>query len=278
MIWVDAALTLAVAVLALFVLGLLRSHAELLRRITELAGRPTADAANGSGSRLETMPEGVLPVPDEVARTPVSKIGGVDCDLRPYEQRLRDLREQYLLVAFLSTTCLSCLEIWRDIIEAGAEAAPIEAGDDAAALLLVLKGREEENLGKARALAVDTPVPVILSAEAWAELEVPGSPYFALIDVSGERVMGAGSAQSWEQLKSLASDAMLELSLATAPPRRSGNGRGGGYRSIIEREDEDLRRAGLHPGDPSLTGPVHLDAPEGTPSPNTYASEGDGAP
>jgi hypothetical protein len=31
------------------------------------------------------------------------------------------------------------------------------------------------------------------------------------------------------------------------------NGGRGGYRGIIEREDDELRRAGIYPGHPSLT-------------------------
>lgn len=260
MTWVVAALTVVVAVQTLFVLGLLRSHADLLARVAELAEREPGPSPEPS---RDAMPEGVVPAPATIAQTTVSSIEGLDHELEPYRLAIGDVPAPYLLVAFLSTSCFSCLDIWRDVIEAGEDAGTIAAGDDAAALVIVLKAREYENLGKAVALARETPVPVVLSGSAWSELEVPGSPYFALIDTAEQRVVGAGSAQSWEQLKSLASDGMLELSLAARP-----SSNGGGYRSIIEREDDDLARAGIHPGHASLTAPLldeELDAaPEAT--------------
>jgi hypothetical protein len=44
---------------------------------------------------------------------------------------------------------------------------------------------------------------------------------------------------------------MLEIAFARDP---QSNGRRG-YRSIIEQEDEELRRAGIYPGHPSLHAP-----------------------
>jgi hypothetical protein len=248
MTWVVAALTVVVAVQTLFVLGLLRSHADLLARVAQLAEREPARAAEPSPT---AMPEGVVPAPATLEQTVVRSIEGLDHELEPYRLAVRDVSTPYLLVAFLSTSCFSCLDIWRDVIEGGEAASTVDAGDDTASLLIVLKAREYENLGKATALARETPVPVLLSGSAWEELDVPGSPYFALIATGEERVVGAGSAQSWHQLKSLASDGMLELSLATKP-----SSNGGGYRSIIEREDDDLARAGIHPGHSSLTAPL----------------------
>jgi hypothetical protein len=271
MIWVVAALTVVVAVLTLFVLGLLRSHAELLRRTADLE-RERQEPANTPAP--DQMPEGVVPAPETIAQTSVSAIEGLDCTLEPYRLAVADVHEPYLLVAFLSTTCLTCLDIWRDVIEEGDDARRVEAGDDAASLLIVLKAREFENLGKAAGLAAETPVPVVMSGEAWSELDVPGSPYFALIATREQRVVGAGSAQSWEQLRSLAGDGMLELSFAMGASSNGGGGARGGYRSIIEREDDDLRRAGIYPGHPSLTASL-LDEEDGAPETPTRESKGD---
>ena len=55
MIWIAAALTLVVAVLALFVLGLLRSHAELLRRLAALEAEPRDEMSSILHQR-ETTP------------------------------------------------------------------------------------------------------------------------------------------------------------------------------------------------------------------------------
>jgi len=265
MIWVVAALTLVVALLTLFVLGLLRSHAELLRAVNDLKADPTHDHDgsdhNGSASRHQ-MPDGVVPAPDQIPQRTIERLTGIDADLREIEIDLTDVSDPYILLSFISTTCLTCMDIWRDIIETGVEAERIEAGDSSAAVFIVLKGREEENLGKARALAEETPVPVLFSAQAWDVLDVPGSPYFTLIDAGSGSVVGAGSAQSWHQLRSLASDGMLEIALAsTLDVGTAGNGTRG-YRSIIEREDDDLRRAGILPGDNSLAASLVVDEVE----------------
>jgi hypothetical protein len=258
MIWVSAALVLVVSALTVFVLGLLRSHAELLRRLGELESQ-TLEAPQERPVPVDArpLPDGVVARPAEVERASVVAIRGIDADLQPFELRIPEAGTAYVLLSFLSTTCLTCLDIWRDIIETGAEASQVEGGRDSATVLIVLKGREEENLGKVRALTPDTPVPVVLSADAWTDLSVPGSPYFALIEADGHTVVGAGSAQSWEQLKSLASDAMLELSVVA--DMAAGTLPSNGYRSIIEREDEDLRRGGVFPGDPSLGESLGLD-------------------
>jgi hypothetical protein len=249
MIWVVSALTVVVGVLTLFVLGLLRGYADLREQLAEIG---EAQQATSPTSFSTSLPEGVVPAPETMPESQLAWIRGVDSDLEPFDMPVNDLATPYLLVAFLSTGCLTCLDIWRDMIDAGGAARTVTAGPDAASVIIVLKGREHENLGKARALAAETAAPVVFAAEAWTDLEVPGSPYFALVATAGGAVVGAGSAQSWEQLESLATDGMLELSISRAP--RTGNG--GGYRSIIEREDTDLRRGGVLPGDPSLTAPL----------------------
>jgi hypothetical protein len=258
MVWISTALILVVALQMLFVLGLLRSHAELLTRISQLENQ-SRDTSPAQPSALTAMPDGVVPMPERVDSTAISAVVGIDPNLQPFNLKLSEASEAYVLLSFLSTTCLTCLDIWRDIIETGTPAGRIEAGEQAAEVLLILKGREEENLGKVRALAADTPVPVVMSGDAWSELSVPGSPYFSLIDARTGSVVGAGSAQSWEQLRSLASDAMLELAVVAGTAAD-------GYRSIIEREDEALRSAGILPGDPSLTAPLVI---EEEPEPDT---------
>lgn len=253
MTWVVAALTIAVGLLTLLVLGVLRSHAEVLARLNAIASGSTGPAA----PQGLTMPEGVVAPADGVSDAELTALVGQDLDLQPLDISVVSGPGEFLLVAFLSTTCLTCMDIWRDVIAGGEESAMIDAGAGGrAAVAIALKGRELENLGKARALTEETPVPVLFSQEAWDALEVPGSPYFALLERRNGRVVGAGSAQSWPQIMSLASDGMLELSVHNGDERRRG------YRGIIAREDEDLRRAGIGPGHPSLTARVTIDDSE----------------
>lgn len=98
-------------------------------------------------------------------------------------------------------------------------------------------------------------VKAVLSSAAWEDYDVPGSPYFALVDGSGGRVVGAGSALRWEQLRDLLEQALDDAGLADrsglqpprSPARRSG-------RSRELRADEALRSSGIGPGHPSLYG------------------------
>jgi hypothetical protein len=248
MIWLVAALTVAVALLAFLVLGVLRSHAEVLAALNG-----AVSSQGGAAGEGVPMPEGVLPPPDGVSDAELDVLNGQDMDLRAVEISVVAGPEAFFLIAFLSTTCLTCMDIWRDVIAGGEEGGVIDAGAGGrAAVAIALKGRELENLGKARALADETPVPVVFSQEAWDRLEIPGSPYFALLERRTGRIVGAGSAQTWSQIVSLASDGMLELSV------HLGTGRSSGYRGIIAREDDELRRAGIEAGHPSLTAPITI--------------------
>lgn len=250
MVWVCATLTFVLAVQTLFVVGVLGSHADLVQRLTTLENL----SSDRTPEATLSMPDGVVAMPPTTEQREVNTLRGTDVDLRPTEVDLSSIATRYTLLAFVSTSCLSCLEIWRDVIEAGPDAAMIEADEDAATLFIVLKGREVENLGKARLLAKETLPSVLFSSQAWEEMDVPGSPYFALIDNRSQLVVGAGSASTWTQLRTLASDAMLELSLAAQID--AGIASATGYRSLIAREDGELRQAGLLPGDPSLTAAI----------------------
>lgn len=241
MIHVVAALTLVCLGLLVLCAGMLRSIGDLLERVGELERRPRPPGERELAAGVVAPPTGDGPVQT------VSALEGVDADLAWFRRDLADFGTEYVLLAFLSTTCLTCLDIWRDMIEAGDDARAVVADDDRAAVVVVLRGREEENLGKARALAGRTVPPVVFAGALWEDLEIPGSPYFTLVRVSDRSVVGAGSAQAFDQLASLAHDAMLELAL-------TGSDRS--YAGLIASEDRELRAAGLLPGDPSLTAPL----------------------
>jgi hypothetical protein len=76
-----------------------------------------------------------------------------------------------------------------------------------------------------------------MSSHAWSDYEVPGSPYFVLID--GD-VRGEGVATTWDALASLITDAIEDQRADT----------GGSARA--RHVDEVLAAAGIGPDDPSL--------------------------
>ena len=76
-----------------------------------------------------------------------------------------------------------------------------------------------------------------MSSEAYEAYDVPGAPYFVLVDGS---VRGEGVATTWDALESLLTDA-----IADARDQAAGSAR-------ADRIEARLAAAGIAPGDPSL--------------------------
>ncbi|MDQ1447639.1 MAG: hypothetical protein QOC79_610 [Actinomycetota bacterium] len=220
--------TVVVVLLTLLVAGLLRSHAEILRRLHALgAGLDPDAAAEGPGP---TMSPPVDP------RTPGSETFAAATDLDG--AGLRDdavhvsvvgARHRTLL-AFLSSGCLTCQGFW----EAFADGRGLDLSADIR-LVVVTKDGGEESISALRRLAPPH-LPVVMSSAAWADYRVPGSPYFVLVDGQDGRVRGEGTGANWDQVKNL-----LRQALDDSP----GDGR-------EVRIDRELLAQGLAPGDPSL--------------------------
>ena len=85
-----------------------------------------------------------------------------------------------------------------------------------------------------------------MSSEAWVAFEVPGSPYFTLVDRTTGDALGQGTARTWGQVMGLIDVA-------------GGDARLGGRLDKSRRDhrqehdvDRLLLNAGVFPGDPSL--------------------------
>jgi hypothetical protein len=61
----------------------------------------------------------------------------------------------------------------------------------------------------------------VFSSQAWLDYDIPGSPYFVHVDGPSSRVVGEGSAVSWDQVMTLLSRSAedREFSLVSAAPR-----------------------------------------------------------
>ena len=157
-------------VLLVLVAGLLRSHAELLRRLGPETPEPR------SPTELDAAPlEGTTPDGDPVV---LSFTDGVP-----------------ILLAFLSTGCAACGAFWDEL----GRPLPLAGVRP----VIVTHGPQRERPHRLRELAPDG-VPVILSERAWGDYRVPGSPYFVLVDGA---IRGEGVAPTWDALVSLLSDA-----------------------------------------------------------------------
>jgi hypothetical protein len=224
-----------ILLLGLLVAGLLRSHAEILRKLHELGAAveehpPTQPDLNFSPNVVSPRSE----------TTPGHDVGGVTPGGDAVAIAVSGARHR-TLVAFLSSGCLTCAAFWE------AFAADRLPGLDDVRLVIVTKDDTEESPSRIRALA-PAAHPVVMSNDAWSDYLVPGSPYFVLVDGPSNRVVGEGSASSWDQLSNLMTQAIAD----DATPSRSRSRRARSTAARDARDEADLAAAGIGPGHPSL--------------------------
>ena len=262
---VVVALAIVVAVLTLLVLGLLRSHAEILRRLHDLDGgaddgAPAASSRSAapSGPRtvgrdeFQTFPQVHAP-PEREGFTDSHDLVGVGVDDDALSIRVDDV-DHRTLVAFLSGTCLTCQRFWDAFRKPSKLGLPRDVR-----LVVVTKGPDQES-PSAIARVAPPKVPVIMTNEAWEAYDVPGSPYFVLVDGRSGTVQGEGTGVDWPQVKGLLTQVTDDAAYADELETR----RVSKYRADDERErrvDDELMAAGIAPGDPSLYGDPHDDDP-----------------
>ncbi len=230
-------LSVVVAMLALLVAGLLRSHAEIIRTLQELGGdigsrssvASRAVATPTAGSRVPSDLMGVTPGGDAVS------IGVVGA-------------RQSTLLAFLSSGCHTCADFWESFACTDALDVP---GD--ARLVIVTKDGGEESISRIRKLA-PADVPVVMSNRAWQAYDVPAVPYFVYVDGPSRRIIGEGAAPNWGHVGSLLGQALEDAGLVdgNGRPRRRARVQPRGDAAREARVDQDLLAAGITPGDPSL--------------------------
>jgi hypothetical protein len=246
------------ALLAVLVVGLLRSHAEILRRLHELGAGIWTDES----SPVRPAPGVAEP---RTTTTPAFDVSGVTPTGSPVAVGVVD-RPHTTLVAFLSSGCTTCADFWRAFASGQADALP---GRDTH-LVVVTRGPEAESPAEVAQLAASTKT--VMSSDAWRDYQVPGSPYFVLVDGTDNHVVGEGSGTTWTQVAGLLDQACRDAGLP--PAGASGGGRGDNRRRPVRldgpgrerRADEELRRAGIGPGHPSLYGqPDPADPPGDTP-------------
>lgn len=230
MIVLLVAQTAALLLLGMLVAGLLRSHAEILRRLHEMgAGRPEPDR-----SPHARHAQGTAPAHD---------LSGVSTADEALVVRVSGMTQETLLV-FLSSGCATCDPFWERLGRP-------EGLPSGIRLVVVTRGPESESPARVAALAAPG-LTVLMSDAAWRDYRVPGSPYF--VYVSGGRVRGEGTARSWVQLTDLLGAALGDV------PHPAGGGMERGADAFREaRADRELIKAGIYPGHPSLYG----EEPEG---------------
>ena len=184
--------TVLLVLLVVLVAGLLRSHAEVLRRIGpagEVPARdPRAAAPRTGAARRRSPPPVAGPTPSGDAVSLAFEGAG----------------STPTLLAFLTSGCSTCAGFWDTL---GERRLP-----PGVQTLIVTRGAERERPARLRALA-PTGVGVVMSSQAWEDYGVPGAPYFVLVDGG---VRGEGVATTWQALSSLVTDAIEDQREAEA--------------------------------------------------------------
>lgn len=261
-----AVITLGVAVvlLGILVLGLLRSHALILKALHDLGAGLELEKEAGGTAAASGHREAVGPVP-------VTLESGVVANARPETVRAGDitgldldgaevnvpLAGRRTLLAFLTSGCSVCMTFWETF--ASSVAVPGDAD-----LVIVAKGDAEESRVMLRRLAGERPV--VMSSAAWSDFEIPGSPYFVYVEDG--LITGEGSATTWEQVSDLMAQAVSEVAEARAARTEvrvtsddvvnlnvlgaSRQFEGRGELDTPSRIDSELLAAGVRPGDASL--------------------------
>jgi hypothetical protein len=254
-------LAVVLALLALLVAGLLRSHAEILRALHGLG--VDMDPAHADDAGVTTAVGAPTIRSAEVPKRPSR--GGVDVVGTSPEHDAVSIAVvdagHLTLLAFLSSGCGSCLAFW-DVFRDGG---PIEVPGDAR-LVCVSKDPAEESITSIRRLAPHD-IPTVMSSQAWADYDVPVAPFFVLVDGASGEVIGEGAANEWSQVQSLLHTALDDAGMLD----RKGNVKGAGARrgkpradAMREaRADRDLLAAGIRPGDPSLYALPSSELPDG---------------
>jgi hypothetical protein len=216
----------AVGFLGLLVVGLLRSHAEILRRLHEM-GEGLDEPAPVARPRLAHPSDGST-------GGPAHDLSGRTLDGEAVELGVVGA-QTHTLLAFLSATCYTCEPFWQAL------SAGVDAPGNTRVVAVVQDG---DNAGRLRKLA-GPDLLVVASDAAWSDYDVPGSPHFVYVDGPAGRIVGEGTAASWPQVHDL-------LEQATSPVTATPTDRLPDGRDNAERIDRELLVAGIGPGHASL--------------------------
>lgn len=96
------------------------------------------------------------------------------------------------VVAFLSTTCVTCRHLWETL--------PGARLGDRTRLVVVTQGSEIERAERVSALA-SGPLDVVMSTAAWDDYGVTVAPTFVLVDGPSGQCVAEVSAETWGQVR-----------------------------------------------------------------------------
>ena len=214
-------LTVVVAVLMVLVVGLLRSHAEILRRLHEL-GADAFDDGRHRATPVVTPIAEHSPSPADDAGLVGHRAPDAITGSRPTGGVVSVAltgRAEATLVAFLSSGCVTCAVFWDELSDP--RRASVGSG---IRVVVVTKDPDRESPGEIARLAPPG-LTTVMSSAAWTEFAVTASPYFALVEPGGG-IVGEGTAQTWSQVSGLldraAADGILGVDRGRSRNKRAG--------------------------------------------------------
>lgn len=215
--------TVLLVLLLVLVAGLLRSNAEILRRL---------------GPATEGDQPGVRPPsagPRRRTGEPAPALAGESPTGDAVSLSFEGESAVPTLLAFLTSGCSTCAGFWETL-----SADRLPPGVD---VVIVTHGVEREQPARLRQLAPER-IPVVMSSAAWDAYQVPGAPYFVLVEGT---VQGEGVATTWHALSSLVADAIADQRLANE--QGFAERPAAGAASSVE---DAFAAAGIGPDHPSL--------------------------
>ena len=240
MVVVTIVIGVLLVVALVYIVALLRSHADILRRLALLEERA------GAGARTASPELGAAPGEPVPAAPAAPAIGGSQVTTAgPISGTTLHGDSVTLsfgpgspmsLIAFLTSGCTSCAPLWAGLHEAR------DLASVAPRIAVVTHDPTRESPTRLERLA-PAGTEVIMSSTAWADYAVPGSPHFVLTDGAGG-ILGRGSALSWAQLQTMVADARSDARRAAGSTRTTAE--------RAERSEHALASAGIGPGHPSL--------------------------
>jgi hypothetical protein len=217
--------TALLGLIVVFVVGLLRSHADILRRLSAV------ESPQGRGVPLSVVDSGAsaFDIAGETLTGDSVKVG-----LGPGSSTT--------LLAFLSSGCAACGPLWETLSDD--LRVPVNAR-----VVIVAKGPEQESITRLRELAPHGRE-VLMSTGAWRDYSIPGSPHFVLVDGNSGMIAGRGTAASWEHIASMVEQAVSD----SASVERNHGGRREPHSTSdrARRAEEALAASGIAPGHASL--------------------------
>ncbi len=204
---------------------------------------PSAAAAAGSAGPVPVASPTSRPTPARPDATDVVDLAGTTPAGDAVSLAVTGVRHD-TLIAFLTSGCATCRGFW-DAFRVGPPDVP-----GGARLVAVTRGPEAESPGAVAGLAGATPV--VMSTELWEHYDIPYAPYFVYVSGPAARVVGEGVAAGWEEVKALVANAVADGTTSPGPSRRGLHDRSRADQERDDAVDQQLRAAGIEPGDPRL--------------------------